>query len=593
MTLPSRTDEVMKKHHREIFISLLLAAAVLVVYAQVRNFELVRDDDYTVMSYADVHTAHGVDVSAAFTAGPSCFPYRVPLAMLSHMLDLVLFGHAFGLHHMVNVFIHIINTLLLFYAFRFATGDMWKSAGLAALFAVHPLNVEPVSWLPCRVTLLSGFFFILTLLCYFRYAKRPTKAGYALVLLFYVAGLLAKPEIIYLPFVLLLMDYWPLGRWRGMAPAYNPCALPGQPGLSGADLLKEKTPLFLVALAGAGLATYLYIKIPVRGMIPKDSLSPLVTDILSGVPLSYLGYLLKILLPFNLSVFSGLDYAPPGAWESAGAMALLSLITGWVVYAGRRRPYMVIGWLWFLLTMALPVVLSGLFRHSLVHRYAYLPGVGIVAMLVWGGHDIVKHNRYLSAFFVAALLALVLGFMSLSWRQAGIWENTATLYESLLKSGRRSAKDVYTDLGNIMLGRGAAHQAIVYYRKALEQAPADARLHHGIGLAHAQKGAVSAALAAYRRALALKPDFALAHNNMANLLADTGQIDEAIDHYRAALAADPGQPEFYNNLATTLAQSGRIPEAIEHLEKALAIDPEYQTAIKNMARLRVMESSGE
>ena len=591
MTQPSRTDLAMKTYHRDILICLLLVAAVFVVYAQVRNFELARDDDYTVMSYAEAHTAHGFDVAAAFTGGPSCFPYRVPLAMLSHMLDLVLFGNAFGLHHMVNVFIHVINTLLLFYAFRFATGDTWKSTGLAALFAVHPLNVEPVAWLPCRVTLLSGFFFILTLLCYFRYAKRPTKTRYGVVMLCYTAGLLAKPEIIYLPFVLLLMDYWPLCRWRGMAPAYNPCALPDQPGLSGAALLKEKTPLFLVALAGAGLALYLYIKNPVRGMIPKDSILPLFTDVLADVPLSYFGYLLKILFPFNLSVFSGLDYAPPGAWESAGAMALLSLITGWVVYAGRRRPYMVIGWLWFLLTMALPVVLSGLFRHSLVHRYAYLPGVGIVAMLVWGGHDIVKHNRYLSAFFVAALLALVLGFMSLSWRQAGIWENTATLYESLLKSGRRSAKDVYTDLGNIMLGRGAAHQAIVYYRKALEQAPADARLHHGLGLSHAQKGAASAALAAYQRALALKPDFALAHNNLANLLADMGQIDGAIEHYRAALAADPSRPEVYNNLATVLAQNGRIPEAIQCLGKALMIDPRYQTARENLERLSSMERS--
>lgn len=583
----------MKKHGREIFISLLLAMAVLVVYAQVRNFELVRDDDYTVMSYADVHTAHGFDISAAFTGGPSCFPYRVPLVMLSHMLDLVLFGQAFGLHHMVNVFIHIINTLFLFYAFRFATGDTWKSAGLAALFAVHPLNVEPVVWLPCRVTLLSGFFFILTLLCYFRYAKRPTKAGYALVLLFYVAGLLAKPEVIYLPFVLLLMDYWPLGRWRGTAPAYNPCALPEHAGLSVTALLKEKTPLFLVALAGAGLATYLYIKTPVRGMIPKDSILPLFTDVLAGVPLSYLVYLLKILFPFNLSVFSGLDYVPPGAWEIAGAAVLFFLITGLVFYTGRRRPYMIIGLLWFLLTMALPVVLSGLFRHSLIHRYTYLPGIGILVILVWGGHDIFKHNRHLLSFFVATLLVLVLGSMTLSWRQTAIWKNTATLYESLLKSGHRPAEDVYTDLGNIMLGRGATDQAIVYYQKALAHSPADPRLYHCLGLAHARKGAVSAALAAYHRALALNPDFALAHNNLANLLADTGQIDEAIDHYRAALAADPGQPEFYNNLATTLAQSGRIPEAIQHLEKALAIDPEYQTARKNLARLRVMESSGE
>jgi len=584
----------MRKYYKEMLICLSLAAAVFVIYAQVRHFGLAGYDDYAIMDYAASHVRPVPKLLGAFTGGPDCYPYRVPLTMLSHMVDCMVFGENYGRHHLVNVFLHTINVLLLFYVFRISTGVTGRSACLAALFAVHPLNVEAVAWLPSRVTQLSAVFFLLTIVLYFRYAARPTGARYAGMSFCYVAGLMAKPEIAYLPLALLLMDFWPLGRWHPFRTFVGGMIAGGDS--SGHSvyvrrpvvfLMMEKLPLLLVATAGVILTILFYRSAPFYGT--PEPLA-FVKDYLPHAPLVYWNYFIKILLPLDLSFFKPLtlqDAVP--IWKVAGSSLFLVFMTVWMIRMGRSRPYLAFGWLWFLGTVTLPVALN-IFRHeTMAYRYAYLPGIGILVILVWGGYDIVKKGRFHKAFLVPALCLLFAVSIVLSWRQAGYWQNIVTLYENSLDAGQYPAEQVYYNLGDMMLREAKSDQAILYYRKALELEPDNAHIHQSLGLAYSQSGDASQAVASFQKALEIKPEFVLARNNLANLLADLGRIDEAVGHYRIALETDPSQPEIYNNLATALVQKGEIRQAVDLLKKALTINPQYQTARDNLNRLSPME----
>lgn len=532
-------------------IAIILAVLAFLPYGQTFEHDFIDfDDNEYVTENAVVRSGlTWAGVRWALTAFHSGNWH--PLTWMSHMLDVSLFGMDAGRHHLMNAFIHALSTALLFLALYRMTGAVWPSAFVAALFGVHPLHVESVAWVAERKDVLSGFFFMLVLLSYERYARRGGTGRYLLVATCFALGLLSKSMLVTVPFVLLLLDVWPLGRtsFAAAADGSRGAAVPW------ARLALEKAPLFLMAIA-ASLVTYLAQKEGgAMGAMERDLL-PL-GDRLANAVVAYAGYLGKTIWPSDLAIF----YPHPGRtlpwWKVAGASAVLlgALLFG--LRQRRSRPFLLIGWLWYL-GMLVPVI--GLVQVGIqaqADRYAYLPMIGPLIMIAWSAKAARPRTRdhwSMAVSFSSGAVLLIL--LAITAFQVGHWRNTVSVFQRAVEV----APDNWyaqRSLGSALAKRGLAEEAIDRYQAALRLRPRDSKAHNDLAVELAGRGRHQEAIERYQEALRIRPDFPEALNNLGNALAVTGRHDEAIERYREALGLRPGWTVARNNLQLLLTEQDR------------------------------------
>jgi tetratricopeptide (TPR) repeat protein len=595
------------------WLSALLFLATALLYLPIGRNDFVNyDDPDYVTSNAQVQSGFSrTSLIWAFTTGAASNWH--PLTWLSHMLDWQLFGDKAGGHHLVSIAFHAVNAALLFLVWRRLTGAHWQSALVAALFAWHPLHVESVAWASERKDVLSAFFFLLTLGAYARYAHSrslpvPSVSGgsknemvgakskarraettitepartnaawsyYFLALGLYALGLLSKPMLVTTPFVLLLLDYWPLAR---IALAESPQSGPdggNRPTLGSgwAGLVLEKMPFFALSIASS-IVTF---NVQKHGGAVSTSIT--VGARLANAVVSYVRYIVKMLWPVDLSVL----YPHPGSWPVWAVIlscAILLLISAGVLIGARRRPYLVTGWLWFLGMMVPVIGLVQVGIQSMADRYTYLPMIGLFVIIVWGLSELPPlraEYRKLAVPFTTMVLVLC---VSITERQLGFWRNSETLFKRATQVTTRNYL-AHNNLGFWFSNQGRMAEAMEEYEKSLKINPNYEDALNNMGYALANLKRYPEAIGYYLAALRVHPDHAEVHNNLGNALSETGQIEEAMKHYRATLKQVPTHANAHNNLGIALAMQGKLDEAIPHFEAAIRTNPKYASAHSNL-----------
>jgi tetratricopeptide (TPR) repeat protein len=538
-------------------ICVVLAAITFAVFGQTLRHEFIDFDDGDYV-YDNPMVARGLTLKGivwAFTHFHSANWH--PLTWLSHMLDCQFYGLNPAGHHLTNVLLHTATVIALFLVLRQMTGALWRSAFVAAVFAIHPLRVESVAWVAERKDVLSGLFFMLTIGAYVRYARRPrSPACYGLLLLLFAMGLMCKPMLVTLPVVLLLLDYWPLQRVE-----------PGK--LSG--LVMEKLPLLALSAASC-VATVLAQNKAIQSTesysLPLRFANALVACMI------YLG---QMVWPTGLAAFYPHPHNGLSAWEVGLAGTLLAGFSAVALRQRRKQPWLLAGWLWYLM-MLLPVV--GLIQvggQAHADRYTYLPQIGIYMAVTWQMAEW-GASRQACRVAIGGLMAGVLAVLMLcAWKQTAYWKNSETLWNHALgcTTGNYVA---HLNLGADLLKKGRVDDAIAFYQKGLQTEPDNAESHNNLANALREKGRVDEAITQYKKALELKPDYAEAQYNLGTTLLQKGNADEAITHYQAALLINPDYAEAHYGLGNALRQKGRVDDAMVHYQKALDIRPDYAEA---------------
>lgn len=481
-----------------------------------------------------------------------------PLTTMSHMLDWQLFGAKPGAHHFVNVLLHTVGAVLLFLLLEQMTGRIWPSAFVAAIFAIHPLHVESVAWVSERKDVLSGVFFMLTLLAYFRYTRKPGVGRYLTMSFLFAGGLMSKPMLVTLPIVLLLLDYWPLERFGK---------------LSAKKLIAEKIPLLVLSI-GSAVAT-LIVQSGGVGLVPLEVL-PLSWRITNALA-AYLVYIWQMIWPADLALI----YSHPGKlpiWRVAGAGTLLIAIVLSVFALRKRNPYLLVGWGWYVI-MLLPVIgLVQVGGQAHADRYTYLPQIGLCLAATWGVIDLATFRRYPAAILGAAAAIIISTLAFRAADQAWYWHDSERLWRHSLAVTTQNDM-AHLGLGQLFLDQKRLNDAIAELQTVVARHPNDieARLALASALSE-KKGRMNDAIVQYEAAAKIgdpDPDIETA---LANLLLEAGRIDEAIKYYQQVVQLQPSSALAHYNLAVGLHRDHRLPEAIAHYKAALTIDPKYPDA---------------
>lgn len=553
-----------------IGICLALVVVTLLAYRQVASNEFVSFDDITYISGND-------NVTGGITAESAAWAFRTtrasnwhPLTWLSHMLDCQLFGVSAGWHHLVNVLFHIANALLLFGILKKMTGSLWPSAFSAALFALHPLCVESVAWAAQRKSVLSLFFALLTIAAYLRYTKRPGVMTYTPVLLCFALSLMAKPQVVTLPFVLLILDYWPLRRLKDPANTAGATVGPGR-------LVYEKIPLFILS-ATSCMITYLVQQ--ATGAMQLMETVPLTFRLLN-VPVSYIGYITRTLFPRGLAVL----YPHPGSdisvWWSLICSITLIVVTAAAISARHRRRYLFAGWLWYLGTLVPMVGLVQVGGQAMADRYGYLPLIGIFIIVAWGGRECFAAIGTRKG--TAALLAGLLLFLSFlgTRRQTAYWHDDITLFARAVNVTENNAM-MHGNLGSALFKKGRVLEAASHFSEAIRIDPDSFIAHNNLGRAFDILKKPDQAMAHYTRAIELNRDFTGAQYNMANLLEEQDRGDEALEHLRHIIQIEPDHAGAHYKIAIAAANRGQIDDAIDHFRECVRIKPAWPAAHYNL-----------
>jgi len=587
----------------KVWIYLFLIVATLVVYWQVRNHDFVNYDDYEFIT-DNLLVQSGLTLESIKSAFKKNWGYWKPLAYLSLMLDYEIYGMDSGGFHMTNLFFHIANALMLFIFLRRITGALWQSAFVAALFALHPLHVESVAWVTERKDVLSTFFWMLTMLAYIHYIKQPGFTRYLLILIAMALGLLAKPMLVTLPFVLLLFDYWPLGRFQlpekklkskakskpfmdidsqrttdkeQPASSINNLANPPHTLIRNVSrLIWEKIPMFI--LVTASILVLLSFKVSKEALRPVKSIS--FGYKISNALISNVKYIEKMVWPQNLAI--PYPYTTISWQQTALAFLILLCISFAAVKALRSQPYIAVGWFFYLGTLV-PVI--GLIKFgsdfAMADRYTYVPLIGIFIIIAWGIPELVAQWRYRKICLATLATVVLTILMTMTWKQVGYWKNSITLFEHTLKITSNNYLP-HNNLGAALYKQGRIAEAIEHYLQALRIKPDYQKAHNNLGVALDKQGRIAEAIEHYLQALQIKPDSEIAHNNLGAALYKQGRIAEAIEHYLQALRIKPDYEKAHYNLGLALYKQGRTAEAIEHFLQALRIKPDYVEAIDNL-----------
>jgi len=566
-------------------ICLLLALAVWIVFGQTLKHEFINfDDDFYV--YQNSIITQGLTLNGiAWVLTHRHGVHWHPLTSLSHMLDCEIHGLNPGGHHLTNVMIHTATVLLLFLVLRNLTGAFWRSAFVAAVFGIHPLRVESVAWVAERKDVLSGLFFVITLGAYARYVRRLdeprrsstnvphspaflTSRDYWLVVLLFTLGLLSKPMLVTLPFVLMLLDYWPLNRL-----AFS--TIRSQPS-SVKPLLWEKLPFLLLS----AIACLVAIQAQETVIMSVQELG--FWSRIGNMFVSYTVYLGQMFYPVGLAVF----YPHPGnklsIWAIGLCVVVVGLITVGVVRAQRNSPSLLVGWLWYL-GMLVPVIgLVQVANQARADRYTYLSQVGLCIMLAWGVVDLCGTSRWRRVTLSTAVAMILTALLVLAQAQTRYWRNSISLWTHALSC---TSENFFAcnNLAASLANQGKLNEAIPYFERALQFNPDSAEAHNSLGFALGQQGRWNEAIPHFERAALLKPNYGGAHQHLGYALAQQQNWTEAIPHFERALQLNPNDAVSHNDLGVVLGQQGKWKEAISHFERALYLKPDYVEANKNLA----------
>lgn len=495
--------------------------------------------------------------------------YWQPLTVLSRMLDVELFGlNPLG-HKAMNLALHAANTALVFLVLERMTGARWRSAFVAALFGVHPLRVESVAWISERKDVLAGLFWLLTLAAYHAWVRRPGAARYALVLAALGLGLMAKPVLVTLPFILLLLDYWPLGR------------VGAEPRATVPRLVTEKLPLFALAVAGAAVGIWAQAR---ARLLISFGAEPFLSRLTAGC-VDYVRYAIRLVWPSPLALPH--PYSPDWpALVRAAATALVLLVTAWALRDARRRPYLPVGWLWFLaaLVPVIGIVQPG--KIPLTDRYTYLPHIGLAIVAAWGAAELLGDRPRLAA---AAAAAVLVALSAVSLAQARYWNDSVSLFSHAAAVTRGNYVAEF-NLANALARAGRREEARAHFARTMALAPDFAPVHNTVGTLLAADGRTDEAIAEFRQSVRLDPGLADAHNNLGVLLARQGRNAEARQAYEQAIRLRPRQPDSLLNLGRLDAAEGRPADALARFDAALALNPALAGA--HYARANLLAASG-
>jgi tetratricopeptide (TPR) repeat protein len=555
--------------YQTLLLCLLLIAATLSVYAQVREFDFINydDDDYVT---ENPFIREGLTLEAAkwaFTS-PHAGNWH-PLTWVSHMIDIQFFGMHAGVHHVINLLFHIANTLILFLVFVKMTGSRGKSAFVAALFALHPLHVESVAWVSERKDVLCAFFWLLAMGAYAGYARRPSMIRYAGVSVLYICGLLSKSMVVTLPCVFLLLDYWPLNRVQ-----FRKASDAAQAGEKSAVLwvLLEKIPLFVFAVLSSWATIYAQKQ---GGAVVGLETIPVIERMANAL-VAYVGYIQKMLLPIDLGVIYP-HQRLFAWWEIAGAALLLLAVTGLAVRASNRHPWFPVGWFWFLGTLVPVIGIVQVGSQAMADRYTYLPSIGLFVAVAWGIPKLMEGRRFSQILTGVGVIMVLMVLTGLTWRQVGFWKNSRMLFEHTLAV----TSDNYTahnNLGEALYHQGDIDKALFHNRRSVEINPDYAKGHFNLGVLLEQTGDREAAIHHYLEAVRVHPGFDKAHFNLAVLMEAGGKEDDAARHYLEVIQVNPHYYQAYNNMGAIQLKKGRVMEAIDYFQKAVEINPGYAKA---------------
>ena len=490
------------------------------------------------------------------------------------MLDIQLYGMDSGGHHLTNLLFHLANALILYLVFKKMTGHLWRSGFVAAFFALHPLHVESVAWVAERKDVLSTFFWLLTMGAYSRYAARPKIDRYVVVLLFFVMGLMAKPMLVTLPFVLLLMDFWPLGRLQ-----WGPEIEAGHIKVSKSSalyLVVEKVPFFAITVV-ASIAAYITQR--QGGAVPAMDFALLKMQTANAI-VAYISYIGKMIWPVKLAAY----YPHPGmlpVWQVVGAGLFIACVSVFGVWRWRQFPYFAFGWFWFLGTFVPVIGFVKIGDFFMADRFTYVPLIGLFVIMAWGVPELVAQWRYRKIWLSALATVLLSILMVVAWKQAGYWKNDLTLFEHARQVTINNYA-AHNHIGSALEKRGRPEEAVDYYLQALRIKPDYVKAHYNLAVVFSKQNRINKAVHHFSEAVRLKPDFEKAHLNLGNALLQQGRIIEAVNHYFEAIRIKPDYLKAYNNLGNVLLEQGLIDEAIEINSAALKIAPDSAQAHYNL-----------
>jgi protein O-mannosyl-transferase len=548
-------------------LCLVLVFATVIVYARTSSYGFVSYDDENYVS-ANPDLDKGLTpagVAWAFTTFRGSNWH--PLTWLSLLADRQLFGINPGAEHIVNVCFHLASVVLLFVAFALMTGSFWRSFLVAGIFGLHPCHVESVAWIAERKDVLSTFLGLVTILFYVRYAKAPSVRRYVPVALSFALALMAKPMLVTLPFALLLLDLWPLSR-TAWPPAWKT--------LKG--LLVEKAPLF--AMTAAASVAALVAHHAMGAIVPLGKLP--FPNRLAGAATGYLTYISKAVWPTDLAVLYKTAPIPPAHALLPCAILLAVTIASFV--AAKKRPYLLVGWLWYVGTLVPVIGVVQVGVQSTADRYTYLPHIGLSLAAVWLVADLVSRRQATARAAAVAACAGLAALGAVSYHQVGYWESTKTLLAHSLAISDNDA--IFNEHVGVCLGQeGNFAEAAAHFRRAAELDPTRADAFVNLGAALACQGLFDDAVAAYSKALSIDPRNAQAHNALGSVLAQQGKLDDAVVSLRKALDIDPTRAQAHTDLAAVLAEQGKRAEAAKEFSKAVSLDPNDEAAKAGLDRL--------
>jgi protein O-mannosyl-transferase len=635
----AKMGDNLRTNRYAVSVCLLLTIVTLTVFWQVTEHEFINFDDNRYIT-ENQHVLSGISpATLKWALTTSHTGYWHPLTWFSHMLDVQLFGLNAGRHHLMNVFLHIMNTLLLFLILRRTTKALWQSAFVAALFALHPLHVESVAWAAERKDVMSTLFWMLTLGAYAYYVERPGYRRYLFALVCFLLGLMVKPMLVTIPFVLLLFDYWPLGRLQPLRAAGSHSPPPVRPKnpdrkkqrvtkavaqqpvtkkesavYSGRwsavrPLLLEKAPFLALSL----ISSVITIIDQQRAAMPSLQALPVDARIANAL-VSYVKYIGMTIWPRDLAVFYPRPDVQPW-WLVLGAVFVLLAVTWLVLRKTQRFPYLGVGWLLYLGTL-LPVI--GLLQagsQAMADRYSYVSLIGIFIMVAWGAPDYLKNWPSRKAILAALSGTAVLACIVLTWLQLRFWQNSETLFRHALKvttnnvvahnnlgtalldrGNIEDARDqfqaalridpkharAWNNMGTVYEKSGQTTKAIETFQQALRISPEDAEFWNNLGVAYGRSGQTARAVEAFQRALRINPEFDEAWNNLGNAYGESGEIAKAIPAFRQALHLNPKHAKAWNNLGVAYGESGEAAKAVEAFNAALRINPKQPDVWNNL-----------
>lgn len=600
------------KNQLRFFICLALAVVTLAVYSPVAHHDFINVDDQQYIT-ENAHVKAGLTwngIAWAFTSGDAANWH--PLTWISHMTDCQLFGVNSTEVHLVNVIFHAASAVLLFILLNQLTGAIWRSAFVAAFFAWHPLRVESVAWAAERKDVLSAFFWMLTLLAYVRFVNlskiqnpKP-KVFYALSLFLFACGLMSKPMVVTLPFVLLLLDSWPLERIKNFQ------------FRNVAKLILEKIPFFALAAAASAI-TYLVQK---SGGATWSLNSLPISVRIANALMAYIRYISKLFWPTDLALIYPYRMHWP-IFAVVGATLILCILSAIFIWRARRNPYLVVGWFWFLGALVPTIGLVQVGAASMADRYTYLPGVGFFILVVWGINDLLNFQSRKEKIVAFAGGTALAGCLAATSIQLRYWQNSVTLLSHTVAVTQKNyaacnylgaalenigqtnaALALYSEsvkiaphfpnaqynLAMALLRRGDAEKAAEHFAIAVKLVPDDSGLRYYFGQALAASGKLNEAAAQFSEALRLKPDFALAQENLAVILARQNKLDEALPHFAEAARLQPGDAEAHFNYGFALLNNGNYAKAAAQFSEELRLTPNETKAHYRLAQALAQEN---